>query len=142
MDGMGARGGASGAFRQDAAAGQSAESETPHEDWQPSHAVDDMVLEYRNRLNQTPEDHSTRFALALAYLYAQHFRQAARELEIVVQAMPEYADAYYRLALCRAKLGMPESALDAARCAGRIEPANKRYRALLQALEQEAPDAP
>jgi len=142
MDGMGARGGAPAGLApvERSGADIAAEEAAEHADWRPSQAVDDMVLEYRNRLNEAPEDHSARFALALAYVFAQRWEQAARELELVIQALPEYADARYRLALCRAQLGQRDAAVEAARAAIRLEPGQKRYQRLLQSLEHEPRD--
>lgn len=142
MDGMGARGGAPAGLPpvQWPGAEVAAEAAAEHEDWRPSQAVEDMVQEYRNRLNETPEDHSARFALALAYVFARRWEQAARELELVIEALPEYADARYRLALCRAQLGQRDAAVEAARAAIRLEPRQKRYQKLLESLEHEPRD--
>jgi len=134
MDGLGARGGAATPASQASVPTAHGPQRPSAEPWQPPKAVDDMVLEYRNRLNQSPEDHTTRFSLALAYLLAKQWAKAEEHFALVVEALPEYADAHYRLALCRAKLGKLDSALQAAQTAVGLSPDNRQYVALEQRI--------
>jgi tetratricopeptide (TPR) repeat protein len=139
LDGFGSRGGTS--TRKHQRSPQSPESETvsaaPAEDhWQPTHAVADIVLEARNRLNQSPQDHGTRYSLGLAYLYAEQWADAQRELAMVAEALPDFADAPARLAICLARLGQLPAALEAAQRALALHPANHRYQALVEQLQK------
>lgn len=133
MDGMGARGG-SGRRRAVTVAPPAAPEHDP-DAWVPTHAVDDMVLEYRTRLNEMPQDHSTRYALAVAYLLARRWDRAAQELTVVVEGLPDYADAHFRLAVALAHTGNHADALVAARRAVALEPGNERYASVVSRLE-------
>jgi hypothetical protein len=105
-DGMGARGGISTRRLMGAPAPpRSADSAgSGAQEWQAPQSVLDMVLEYRNQLNAHPEDHATRYALGLAYYYAREWSRAAEEFRLVTEAEPDYADAFEKLAQCRARL--------------------------------------
>ena len=139
MDGMGARGGIS-TRKRTPPAGQPHEeaAPSPAREWDPPQSVVEMVEEYRNRLNEHPDDHSTRYALGLAYCLAGYWREAEEHLAAVAQAQPEFAETFARLATCRVHLGKPEGALEAAQQAHSLEPGNPRYSALLQRLTEDA----
>jgi Flp pilus assembly protein TadD len=94
-----------------------------------------MVTEYRTRLNEAPEDHSTRYALAMAYLMVRRWDKAAQELALVIEGLPEYADAHFRLAVALAHAGDHADALVAARRAVLLEPENERYASVVGRLE-------
>lgn len=138
MDGLGSRGGAmrrsAAGARPPAEAGPAA-TEPPHQ-WRPPQSVTDLVQEYRSRLNEAPEDHSTRYALGLAYLLARQWEQAEAELRAVAEAVPDYAEAFYRLALCRWHLGDPQGALRAAERAEGLSPGRAEYAALAERLRK------
>lgn len=138
IDGMGGRGGVNVEKLKGSAAAPASAPEEPSAPRPagPSQAVEDMVLEYRNRLNQAPEDNDTRYSLALAYLYAGLWERAEAELEVVVEALPDFADAHARLAVCRARVGKPGAALEAARAALDLSPGSARYQALVERLER------
>lgn len=116
--------------------GQPSEEVPAAERQPPSDAVKDMVLEYRTRLNEAPEDHDARYSLALAYLYAEQWEQAEAELLIVIEALPDFADAHARLAVCQARSGNLSGALEAARAAHNLQPDNRRFQSLLERLER------
>ena len=116
LDGMGARGGASGRkpvppvnTNQPFIGDSTARAVTP------TAGLEDIILEYRNHLNDQPDDYPTRYALALAWCLAGNWSAAANELEAVVAAQPEYVDAWHRLALVRVRLGQNAQALEAAK---------------------------
>ena len=139
LDGMGARGGATTRLVRPpvtpVGADGAREGAAPAEPWQPTQAVEDMVLEYQNRLNKEPADHAVRYALALAYSYAGQCERAAAELVAVLAAMPEYADAWDRLARCLVRLGDLPAALEAARRAQALEPTRASHAELVERLE-------
>ncbi len=136
MDGMGSRGGAEGRKPVPSAPTETeAEQAPPDHDWQPTHAVEDIVLEYRTRLNEAPEDHSARYALALAYMLVKRWDVAMEELKQVVAGMPDFADAWYNLAVCQARLGKLDVARRSVRSALEIAPDDRRYAALAEKLE-------
>ena len=134
-DGMGSRGGWSPGKARPGAPVAAAETSAA-ESWEPSDAVKDMVLGYRNQLNETPEDHTTRYSLALAYLYARRFDLAEQELLQVLQAMPDYADAWERLVFIQARLGKVQEAQASAHRALEIAPNNDQLRQWLRELEE------
>jgi len=136
MDGMGSRGGASFGKRQLTRARPVAPAESVATEWTPPQSVLDMILEYRNHLNEHPDDHATRYALGLAYALAREWRLGEVHLVVVAEAQPEFAEAFARLAVCRARLGNHEGALEAARRAHALEPDNARYSTLLQRLAE------
>jgi tetratricopeptide (TPR) repeat protein len=138
-DGFGSRGGLQGTKRAPRQVASSAASSA--EPRPLTQAVQDIVLEYRNHLVDKPEDHETRFSLALAYLYAGQWQQAETELVAVAAALPDFADAHARLALCRARLGRLPEALAAARQAVQLEPESPRYRSLVEQLERAGANA-
>lgn len=143
IDGMGGRGGVNVEKLKGSAAPSSEgvpEEPSAPRPTQPSQAVEDMVLEYRNRLNQAPEDNDTRYSLALAYLYAGRWERAEEELQVVVEALPDFADAHARLAVCRARAGKPGAALEAARAALKLTPGSARYQGLVERLERAVGD--
>lgn len=140
MDGFGSRGGAVGRVqpRDQAASGD------PHgQPWLPTQAVEDIVAEYRNRLNEKPEDSDARYNLGLAYYHAGLWEQAAAEFRLVVEREPGYADAWSRLAVCQARLAETDGALNSAREAVRLDPQSAVSRRVLEQLEGtlEQPDA-
>lgn len=132
LDGFGARGGAVGRV-QPRSGGPSAE---PHgQPWLPTQAVEDIVAEYRNLLNEKPQDSDARYNLGLAYFHAGLWEQAAAELRQVVEQEPGYADAWSRLAICQARLSETDQALSAAREAVRLDPESTTSRRVLEQLE-------
>ena len=140
MDGGGARGGISTRKRtppplpppEATAAGAALQ------EWTPSQSVLDIVLEYRNQLNEHPDDHATRYALGLAYCLARRWGPAEEHLAIVTEAQPDFAEAFARLAVCRERMGDPSGGCEAAQRARDLEPKNARYFALLQRLAESA----
>jgi hypothetical protein len=138
LDGMGSRGGAVGPRRVE----EAAERTGPAQPWLPTQAVEDIVLEYRNRLNDKPQDTDARYNLGLAYFHAGLWEKAAGALQQVVAELPGYADAWTRLAICRARLAETDAALEAAREAVRLEPEGRGPRRILEQLEEslERPD--
>ena len=142
MDGMGARGGAAGRKSRGPTAPPEERAREPAEPWLPSEAVDDMVIEYRNRLNAEPDDHDARYSLALAYFYAGQWEKAEEQLLLVCNAMPQFADAHARLAVCLGRSGKLQEALTAAQAALALEPESPRFGRLVERLERAAQDAP
>jgi Flp pilus assembly protein TadD len=132
-DGLGSRGGIRA--RKPAVSAPAPEPEPPHEVGS-TQAVEDLIVEYRNHLNEKPADHETRYALALAYMMGHQWAQAEAELVQVVGALGQYADAHARLAVCVARQQRPEEALGHAQRALALEPNNARYRSLVERLKQ------
>lgn len=139
-DGMGSRGGARGRKPAATAPGQVSAPDSPH-DPGPTQAVADLILEYRNHLNEKPADHEVRYALALAYMMGHQWAQAEAELRQVAEALCEYADAHARLAVCVARQQRPDEALEHARRALACAPTDPRYQSLVERLKQVVGDA-
>lgn len=137
-DGMGSRGGARG--RKPVSHAPAPAPEPPHEVGS-TQAVEDLIAEYRNHLNDKPADHETRYALALAYMMGHRWAQAEAELRQVVQGLAQYADAHARLAVCVARQQRADEALAHARRALSLEPNNPRFQALVERLQQVVGDA-
>ncbi len=135
MDGMGARGGVATRKLEGVPPAAADTGEAPPSRGV-SQAVEDMALEYQNRLNEKPEDHDTRYSLALAYLYAGQWERAEAELTLVTEGLPEFADAHARLAMCRARRGDVAGGLQAARVALGLQPEDTRLQGLVARLEQ------
>jgi len=140
-DGMGARGGATGRKLMGAKERGRTHSpgvgEEPQQQWQVPRSVADISLEYRNQLNEHPDDHSTRYALGLAYYFTRQWQQAAEQFQQVTDAEPDYADAVVRLALCRRHLRDSRGALEAARRAAALEPHRREHADLVRLLDAE-----
>lgn len=137
-DGYGARGGALRGRARGTGGPVRAPVEEPAQpvNTGPSQAVEDIILECRNRLNEAPQDHGTRYSLALAYLYGGQWDLAEQELLQVAAALPDFADAHARLAFCLARRGAVSQALEAARTAARLEPTRIQHRRLVAQLEE------
>jgi hypothetical protein len=132
-DGMGSRGGVRG--HKPVVCAAPPESEVPRDPGS-TQTVEDLVLEYRNHLNEKPADHETRYALALAYMMGHDWARAEAELSQVAEALPEYADAHARLAVCIARQERPREALAHAERALECAPQNPRYQSLVERLKQ------
>jgi len=76
-DGLGSRGGIRA--RKPAVSAPAPEPEPPHEVGS-TQAVEDLIVEYRNHLNEKPADHETRYALALAYMMGHQWAPWASTL--------------------------------------------------------------
>ena len=140
LDGFGARGGATtprSASPQHASSGAVQNESRPAT---PSAAVGDIVAEHRNRLNEEPDDHAVRYSLALAYLYARQWDEAAAEFARVVAAVPDFAEAHHRLAISHANSGRLPQALDAARTASSLVPDSEEYQRLVGRVAQAMDD--
>jgi predicted TPR repeat methyltransferase len=68
---------------------------------------------------------------AMSHLQAGQLQQANGLLSVIVQALPEYADALHLLGICRMQLGDPEQAQDLIRQAIRIHPTAAMFHANL-----------
>ncbi|MGC9317184.1 MAG: tetratricopeptide repeat protein [Armatimonadota bacterium] len=99
-----------------------------------SQAVRDMAQEYASQVRERPEDTAARYGLALARMYERKWGQAAEQFQKVLELEPEYADAHANLAVCMARLGQPERALEAVERAIELEPDKKRYRRIRRQL--------
>ncbi len=99
-----------------------------------SATIRDMAQEYASQVLEHPEDTAARFDLALALMYDRKWGRAAEHLQQVIELEPDYADAHANLAVCFAKLGRPEPALEAVEQAIALDPDKKRYRKIRRQL--------
>ncbi len=99
-----------------------------------SATIRDMAQEYASQVLEHPEDAAARFDLALALIYDRKWGRAAEHLQQVLELEPDYADAHANLAVCFAKLGRPEPALEAVERAIALDPGKKRYRKIRRQL--------
>ncbi|MEA3399751.1 MAG: tetratricopeptide repeat protein [Armatimonadota bacterium] len=99
-----------------------------------SQAVRDMAQEYASQVLENPEDAAARYGLALARMYERKWGQAAEQFQQVLEQEPEYADAHANLAVCMARLGQPDRALEAIERAIDLDPGKKRYRRIRRQL--------
>ncbi len=99
-----------------------------------SHAVDDLALEYRNVLVETPDDPDALYNVGLAELYSGKPSVAEGYFRQVTALLPNDHAAHERLAVCLAKLGRKDEALEAARAAYRIDPERASIQRMLRAL--------
>ncbi len=80
---------------------------------QPSATMDALAEEYRKVVADHPDDPDAHYSLGLALLYNERWAEAVVHLERVIALMPDFADAYARLVICRAALGEIEEAWEA-----------------------------
>jgi len=75
--------------------------------------MDALAEEYRKVVADHPDDPDAHYSLGLALLYNERWAEAVVHLERVIALMPDFADAYARLVICRAALGEIEEAWEA-----------------------------
>ena len=100
-----------------------------------SRAVSDLALEYRNVLNDTPDDVDALYNVGLAELYSGKLGAAEECFRRVAELLPEYSGGHEKMAVCLAKLGRREEALEFARRACELDPERESIRRILEALE-------
>ena len=100
-----------------------------------SQAVSDLALEYRSILVDKPDDPDVLYNVGLAELYSGHPAVAEEYFRRVTVLLPNDHAAHERLAVCLAKLGRKDEALESARTAYRIDPERESIQRILRALE-------
>lgn len=99
-----------------------------------SRAVSDLALEYRNVLNDAPDDVDALYNVGLAELYSGKLGAAEECFRRVVQLLPDDFAGHEKMAVCLAKLGRREKALQFARRACELDPERESIRRILKAL--------
>jgi tetratricopeptide (TPR) repeat protein len=98
--------------------------------------MDRMIQDARREVENSPDDASKRFNLALACKLGGMHDLALAEFSRVAELQPDYGDAYYEIGLLHARAGRTEDARAALREALEVEPDHARARKLLDRLEQ------
>ncbi|MGD0110875.1 MAG: tetratricopeptide repeat protein [Armatimonadota bacterium] len=101
-----------------------------------SQTMDRMIQDARREVENSPDDASKRFNLALACKLGGMHDLALAEFSRVAELQPDYGDAYYEIGLLHARAGRTEDARAALREALEVEPDHARARKLLDRLEQ------
>lgn len=99
-----------------------------------SEAMIQMAGEFERAVRENPEDTTARYDLGLARMYDRKWGRAAEQFQKVIELEPKFADAHANLAVCFAKLGQPERALDHVERAIELDPSKKRYRKIKRQL--------
>lgn len=98
-------------------------------------AVDDMILELRKAVAEKPRDADMQYNLALAYLYRGMFAEAAATLEIVVELVPDFPDAWEQMGLALIKLQRLDEALVPLRRALELDPTRENVASAIRSIE-------
>jgi len=99
-----------------------------------SEAMVQMAGEFERAVSERPDDPTARYDLGLARMYDRKWGKAAEQFLKVTELEPDFADAHANLAVCYAKLGQPERALEHAESAIELDPSKKRYRKIKRQL--------
>lgn len=95
-----------------------------------SDTLRDIAQELDRALREHPNDTNARYQLALALMYDNRWGPAAEHLLEVVRLTPEFADAHANLAVCLARLGQLDRALEAIGAALALSPDRQRFQRL------------
>ena len=101
-----------------------------------SQTMDRMIQDARREVENSPNDASRRFNLALACKLGGLDDLALEEFGRVAELEPDYGDAHYEIGVLHVRAGRVEEARVALRKALEVEPGHPRARKLLDRLEQ------
>ncbi|UCH35662.1 MAG: zinc-ribbon domain-containing protein [Armatimonadota bacterium] len=96
--------------------------------------IDQMIEDYRRRLNTKPDDADARFQLALAYKHKKLDDLAIAELEQLRQQGVEFADLECELAALYLRQGRRDDAAEAVRRALALEADHRAAKQLIQRI--------
>lgn len=99
-----------------------------------SATVDDLEREYRRWLAEKPRDADAHYNVGLANLYSGNYAEAAEAFRTVTELLPDESSGYEKLAIALAKLNQRDQALQCAKRAHQLDPANEAIRRLIKAL--------
>ena len=100
----------------------------------------DMAADFQRRLKDQPDDYDALYNLGLTWLQSRRFAEAASCFRQVIAGLPEFADAYARLAVCLWQSGEQEAAREAIASAASLAPGNRRIADLGARMEQAGRD--
>ena len=101
-----------------------------------SNTVQQLISEYRQAIADNPDDESARYSLGLAYLYEGQPAAAAEQLVEVTRLVPDFADAYAKLAIAFSQMRNYSQAQQAIDQARELQPHNEEYHRIAQRLER------
>jgi tetratricopeptide (TPR) repeat protein len=99
-----------------------------------SATVQDMARDFAAKIEDRPADADAKYNLALAFLYQGEWQNACAELDAVVELVPEFTEAWERLAFARLKLGDVDAALVALEKVVALDPSRRDARTALDRL--------